>query len=138
MLSSPTTVPLHLPRPLAPLVGRRPMVGDLVDLVREAGVHLVTLTGPGGVGKTRLAIKVAAELAERSFFPDGVWFVPLAPVADSALVIPTIAQVLGVGDTGDEPVLSRLQTTIGVKRVLLVLDNFEQVVEAAPVVTDLL
>jgi predicted ATPase/DNA-binding CsgD family transcriptional regulator len=99
-------------------------------------MHLVTLTGPGGVGKTRLALRVAAEVADD--FPNGVAFVGLAPIADAGLVLPTIAQVLGVLETGEEPLSERLAAYLRDKRLLLVLDNFEQVLDAAPRIADLL
>jgi predicted ATPase len=99
-------------------------------------VRLVTLTGPGGVGKTRLGLQVATEL--RDDFADGLCFVPLAPVSDPDLVVPTIAQVLGIQEAGGGPVLKMLQAYGRDRRLLLLLDNFEQVVAAAPWLSDLL
>ncbi len=99
-------------------------------------MRLLTLTGPGGVGKTRLALEAAAGLADT--FPDGARFVSLAPITDPVLVAPMVAQALGVREAGDEPITERLAAFLRDKRLLLLLDNFEQVVEAAPLVTDLL
>jgi len=94
------------------------------------------LTGPGGVGKTRLAQRAAAAVAEA--FPDGVWLVGLAPIADPDLVLPAIAQALGVREARDEPLAARLETALAGRRLLLILDNFEQIVAAALPVASLL
>ena len=114
----------NLPRPPSPLIGRTDEIASLVQLVRE-GTRLVTLTGPGGAGKTRLALGVAGELAAE--FPDGAFFVGLAAVNDSDLVPSMIAGALGVNELSGQS-LARL---LGARRVLLVLDNLEHLPEAA-------
>ena len=125
-----------LPSPLTSFVGREREVAAVAALLRQDGARLVTLTGPGGVGKTRLALKVAAELAP--VFADGVAFVPLAPVADPDLVAATVARALGVREVPGWSPDDLLANALGVRRLLLVLDNFEHVVEAAPQVAGLL
>ncbi len=125
-----------LPVPLTPLIGREREVAALVDLLGQEGVRLVTLTGPGGTGKTRLAIRVTEVL--QGEFADGVAFVGLAPISDPTLVLPTVAQALGVRAAAGRPLMEQLADVLRERAVLLILDNFEQVVDAAPHVTDLL
>jgi predicted ATPase len=126
----------NLPIQPTPLIGREREVAQLTALFVRDEVRLVTLTGPGGTGKTRLSLQIAADLRAR--FRDGVFFVDLAPITDPALVAPTIAQALGVPDTGNLPIPERLTYFLRARTLLLVLDNFEQVVEAAPLVAALL
>ena len=92
--------PNNLPHQPTPLLGRERELGEIADLLRHEDVHLVTLTGPGGVGKTRLALQAAADLLE--VFPDGAFFVELAPLADPALVPSTVAGALGVREEGGQ------------------------------------
>jgi predicted ATPase len=124
------------PSPVTELIGRSKEVAGLTGTLARDAVRLVTVTGPGGMGKTRLAIDVAEDLAPQ--YPGGVYFVDLAPVLDAANVATAIAQALGVRNTGDGPVEDKLVVALRNRRVLLVLDNFEQVLPARAVVTRLL
>src|SRR5258708_4649471 len=126
----------HLPPQLTSLVGREREEAAAVHLLRQPEVRLLTLTGPPGVGKTRLAVQVAAGLAEA--FSDGVGFVPLAAVRDPNLVLPTLAQALGLRENSGQPLAATLAAALAERHLLLVLDNFEQVLAAAPQLTQLL
>src|SRR5947209_814260 len=128
--------PNNLPIQPTPLVGREQDVLAVKDLLCHEQVCLVTLTGPGGVGKTRLSLQVAAELTEH--FSDGIFFVSLAPLSDPALVVPTIARTLGIREAAGYSLLDRLKEELQQKQQLLLLDNFEQVVSASVQVADLL
>ncbi|MGH2614192.1 MAG: ATP-binding protein [Thermomicrobiales bacterium] len=125
-----------LPAALTPLVGRERQVAAATALLRRADVRLVALVGPGGVGKTRLGLEVAAEVA--AHFADGVTFVPLAAVHEPRLVGVTIAQALGVRETGERPLAETLAAALRPKHLLLILDNLEHVLDAAPLIADLL
>jgi predicted ATPase/DNA-binding CsgD family transcriptional regulator/tRNA A-37 threonylcarbamoyl transferase component Bud32/Tfp pilus assembly protein PilF len=125
-----------LPAQLTPLIGREQEVAAGCALLRHPEVRLVTLTGSGGIGKTRLALQLSTELIDD--FTDGVCFVSLAAISDPDLVVPTIAQTLDVKESGARPMQELLQAFLKEKQMLLVLDNFEQVVTAAPRLSDLL
>src|SRR5215472_18852542 len=126
----------NLPVQLTSFIGHGKEVAMAAHLLLRDDVRLLTLTGPGGIGKTRLGLQVAAELSEQ--FADGVFFVNLAPISDPALVLPTIAQTLGAQESAMRLMLDILQTVLQEKQMLLVLDNFEQVLGAAVEVAALL
>jgi non-specific serine/threonine protein kinase len=118
-----------MPSPPTRLIGRNTELQALGELLEHEWPRLITLTGPGGVGKTRLAL-AAAELAQQRF-SEAVWFVDLAPIAEASLVVPTIIRALGIGQGHAVPPLDALAAHIGEREALLLLDNFEQVVAAA-------
>ena len=127
---------LPLPVPLTPLIGRAREVAAVCEMMADSAVRLLTITGPGGIGKTRLALQVAADLA--ADFSDGVVFVDLAPIADPDLVAASMAQALGVREVGGQFLPATLKHTLRDQHLLLVLDNVEQVVDAAPLIAELL
>ncbi len=124
----------NLPVQLTTFVGRDTELEEAAELL--ARTRVLTLTGPGGTGKTRMSLELATRAADD--FDDGAWFVPLEPIRDASLVAPRISAALGLSDTGTRPVLETLGEWLSGRRILIVLDNFEQVVAAAPVVADLL
>ncbi|HMA32918.1 MAG TPA: tetratricopeptide repeat protein [Chloroflexia bacterium] len=128
--------PASLPDPGAPLIGREREVEEAIRLLRRHDVRLLTLSGPAGIGKTRLAVQVAHAVLPD--FADGVFFVLLAPLRDADLVLAAIAQGLALKEGGDRPLGEMLRIHLRDKRLLLVLDNFEQVVAAAPLLAPLL
>jgi predicted ATPase len=130
----PSAAAGHLPRQLTSFVGRERELSEVVALLSQ--VRLLTLTGPGGSGKTRLALEVAATVA--GTYPDGVWFVDLAPLRDPALVLSAVAQALSVREQVDRPLADSLSDFLRDRHLLLVLDNFEHVLSAGPAIASLL
>ncbi|MBK8024973.1 MAG: hypothetical protein IPK19_27035 [Chloroflexi bacterium] len=130
------SVPNNLPAQVTTLIGREVEAAAVRDLLAADEVRLVTLTGPGGVGKTRLSLEVAAGI--RDSFVDGVFFIPLADITDPERVVSRIAQTMQVREGGAQPLIETVKGFLRDKSVLLVLDNFEQVAAAAPIITDLL
>jgi predicted ATPase/DNA-binding CsgD family transcriptional regulator len=126
----------HLPAELTPLIGREQEVDWLCDLLTRPEVRLLTLLGPGGVGKTRLALAVATHM--QPHFSDGVHFVPLAMIRDPGLVVPTLAQALHLQESRGYSLLDQVQIALQDRHTLLVLDNFEHVVQTAPLLEELL
>ncbi|MCG6988054.1 MAG: AAA family ATPase [Gemmatimonadetes bacterium] len=126
------------PLPVAPtaFIGREADVKAVTGLLAEEDVRLVALTGPGGTGKTRLALQVAAEV--QGDFKDGVLFVDLAPIMEPEAVLPAVARELGVREASERPLLEEIEAHVQARSVLLVLDNFEQVTAAAPGMAQLL
>jgi len=126
----------NLPAQPTPLVGRVREVEEICERLRSPEVRLLTLTGPGGTGKTRLGLQAAAEVLDE--YEGGAFFVALDAVRDPAFVASAIAQPVGVTEGGERPLVEELEAYLGSKQLLLVLDNFEQVLGAAPLVGELL
>ncbi|MFS0868254.1 DUF4062 domain-containing protein [Microbacterium sp. 179-B 1A2 NHS] len=125
-----TVLAARVPTPYTATIGRSADIAAVSALL-TGDDRLVSLIGPGGIGKSRLAIEVSRSLS--GAFPDGVYFIPLENVLESGLLLPTIAYCLGIRDNGEASLEERLSRALEGRRVLLVLDNFEQIVEAAPV-----
>jgi predicted ATPase/transcriptional regulator with XRE-family HTH domain len=128
--------PVTFPVPMTPLIGRQKERALLDALVRDGATRLVTLTGPGGVGKTRLALAVAEQVDDA--FPDGRAFVDLAPVRDPALVLSHVGTTLGLRESAARALPDAIKEYLSARELLLLLDNFEHLLEAAAVVSDLL
>src|SRR3954454_22537578 len=131
--SSATAANRFLPAPLTAFVGRDRELARLRALLSRRDVRLLTVTGPGGVGKTRLAIEVAREIADG--FAAGARFVPLAPLGSPDLVLPAIARTLGIGESHHGGILRDLTEQIASTELLLVLDNVEHLLAAGPALT---
>jgi len=129
-------MPNILPRSLTSLLGREHETGTLSQFLRSSKVRLVSITGPGGVGKTSLALQVAHDVQDA--FIDGVFFISLAAISDSTLIIPTIAHTLGVIESPNRLLLDSLKEFLRERQTLLLLDNFEQIMSAAPLLSELL
>jgi predicted ATPase len=125
----------NLPTQPSPMVGRQSELAELIQLLRRPDVRVLTVTGPGGAGKTRLVLQTAADLVE--YFHDGTFFVPLVGATEPALVLPTIARTVGVKEAGGLSSAEAAAEYLRTREILLVLDNFEHVLEAAPLVGDL-
>ena len=129
-------MPNIIPASLTSLIGREQEIETLCQLLRLPDVRLVSITGPGGVGKTSLALQVAHDVQDA--FIDGVFFISLAAISDSTLIIPTIAHTLGVIESPNRLLLDSLKEFLRDRQVLLLLDNFEQIISAAPLLSEML
>ncbi len=125
----------RLPLPLSSFIGRQTEIESVHQLL-ESGARLVTLTGPGGVGKTRLALEITAQYAQA--FADNVFFVPLQALTEPEQVLEEVASVLRVRESGTRPLLEDLCDALADKHALICIDNWEHVLDAAPQLADLL
>lgn len=134
--SQPEFIQNNLPAQVTSFIGRETEIADVKELLESQQVRLLTLTGPGGTGKTRLSLQIAARLLDQ--YKDGVYFVSLAEAREPVLVVSKIAELLGVREGGSQSLLESVKGFLRDKHMLLLLDNFEQVLEAAPMVSELL
>jgi predicted ATPase len=128
--------PNNLPVQLTSFIGRQVELKTMKELLMQQSVRLITLIGPGGTGKTRLSLQTAADLVDH--FQDGVFFVDLAPIREPESVLAALARTVGLRETSDQPLLHELKSYLRERRMLLILDNFEQVTAAAGEVVELL
>jgi predicted ATPase/class 3 adenylate cyclase len=135
-LATPDRRPNNLPTQTSTFVGRDTELREIRARIEDESVRLLTLTGPGGTGKTRLALRVAADEIDR--FDHGVFFIDLSAVRDTQAVLAGIARTIGLTEAGDRPLLAELERQVRDQRILLLLDNFEQVMAAAPTAVELL
>jgi predicted ATPase/class 3 adenylate cyclase len=135
-LATPDRRPNNLPTQASTFIGRDAEMREIRASIERESVRLLTLTGPGGTGKTRLALRVAADEIDR--FEHGVFFIDLSAIRDTQAVLASIARTVGLTETADRPLLAELKRQLHHQRVLLVLDNFEQVMSAAPTAVELL
>jgi predicted ATPase/class 3 adenylate cyclase len=134
--AEPAPFPINLPVLPSPLIGRDREVAEIRGILRKPAVRLLTLLGSSGTGKTRLSLQLAVEMAGE--FEDGVYFVPLAPVGSAGLVASAIGQALELKETGDRPLVEALHSHLASRQTLMILDNFEQLIEAAGLIEGLL
>ncbi|MFP3853875.1 MAG: AAA family ATPase, partial [Anaerolineales bacterium] len=136
ILESPSTQRSNLPAPATNFIGREKEMEEVAELLRRPEVRLVVLTGPGGTGKTRLALATARQSSDQ--FTHGVHFIDLSGLRDHSLVISTAAHTMGIREGGDQPPLEKLKDYLADRRALLIFDNFEQVADAAPSIAELM
>ncbi|HET7519421.1 MAG TPA: adenylate/guanylate cyclase domain-containing protein [Actinomycetes bacterium] len=135
-LATPDRRPNNLPTQASTFIGRDTELREIRARIERESVRLLTLTGPGGTGKTRLALRVAADEIDR--FDHGVFFIDLSPMRDTQAVLASMARTIGLTETGDQSLQAELERQLHHQRVLLILDNFEQVMAAAPTAAELL